>query len=295
MTFAGTPTLAINRIRPNLGLYAQDQWTINRLTVNAGLRLDYFRSDYPDQNVPPTQFVPVTRSFPAQGSGQLEGPEPAVRRGVRPVRQRQDGRQGEREPLRPRRRHRPREHDQSDPEQQHDGAHVGRREQRPHHPGRSAEFRAERRAPREPESEFREARAHLPLRPGVVARVPEPALQLGILGRRPARADAAHVGQRVVLPPHLRQLHASPTAVLVGAERLLDLLRRRPGRRAAARRRRRADLRAARPQRVALAGQLDHRSDDDLRQQLRRAVRALERRRPDRQCAAAESCCSRAA
>jgi len=66
VTFAGTPTLAINRIRPNLGLYAQDQWTINRLTINGGLRLDYFRSDYPDQNVPPTEFVPVTRSFPAK-------------------------------------------------------------------------------------------------------------------------------------------------------------------------------------------------------------------------------------
>ena len=61
VTFTGTPTLAINRIRPNLGLYAQDQWTVNRLTVNGGLRLDYFRSDFPDQHVPATTFVPVER------------------------------------------------------------------------------------------------------------------------------------------------------------------------------------------------------------------------------------------
>ena len=51
----------------------------------------------------------------------------------------------------------------------------------------------------------------VPLRPGVVARLPEPPLQLGVLGRRAARADAAHVGQRVVLPPHLRQLHGRRT------------------------------------------------------------------------------------
>jgi hypothetical protein len=65
-TYYGTPTFSTNRIRPNLGLYAQDQWSMNRLTVNAGLRLDYIRNDYPDQSVPPTQFVPVSRSFPGQ-------------------------------------------------------------------------------------------------------------------------------------------------------------------------------------------------------------------------------------
>ena len=60
-------------------MYAQDQWTMKRMTVNMGLRLDYFRSDYPDQNVPPTQFVPVARNFPGAGSGELEGSEPAAR------------------------------------------------------------------------------------------------------------------------------------------------------------------------------------------------------------------------
>lgn len=64
--YRGTPVVAINRVRPNLGLYAQDQWSMKRVTINAGLRLDYFRSDFPDQNVPATQFVPVPRSFPGQ-------------------------------------------------------------------------------------------------------------------------------------------------------------------------------------------------------------------------------------
>ena len=62
--YRGTPFLQINRVRPNIGIFAQDQWTLRRLTMNMGLRFDYFRSDYPDQTVPPTEFVPVTRSFP---------------------------------------------------------------------------------------------------------------------------------------------------------------------------------------------------------------------------------------
>ena len=66
VVYLGNPIQSDNRIRPNLGLYAQDQWTLRRLTINAGGRFDYFRSDYPDQNVAPTQFVPVARSFPAR-------------------------------------------------------------------------------------------------------------------------------------------------------------------------------------------------------------------------------------
>ena len=66
VTYLGTPTLAVNKVWPNLGLYAQDQWTVNRFTVNAGLRLDYFKSHYPDQRTPPTQFVPVERTFQGQ-------------------------------------------------------------------------------------------------------------------------------------------------------------------------------------------------------------------------------------
>lgn len=63
VTYSGNPVVVTNRVRPNLGIYAQDQWTVNRLTVNAGLRFDYFRADYPDHNVPATQFVPFVRSF----------------------------------------------------------------------------------------------------------------------------------------------------------------------------------------------------------------------------------------
>jgi hypothetical protein len=51
------------RIGANVGIFAQDQWTINRLTLNYGLRFSYFNSYVPATSAPPTQFVPFTRSF----------------------------------------------------------------------------------------------------------------------------------------------------------------------------------------------------------------------------------------
>lgn len=65
VTFYGYPSFAVNRIF-NMGIYAQDQWTRNRMTINMGLRLDLLSNDYPDQYVGPTQFVPVERRFPGQ-------------------------------------------------------------------------------------------------------------------------------------------------------------------------------------------------------------------------------------
>ena len=65
-TFYGNPVLRTNELNPNLGIYAQDVWTVNRMTVNAGVRFDYFRNSYPDHLIPPTQWVPVERNFPGQ-------------------------------------------------------------------------------------------------------------------------------------------------------------------------------------------------------------------------------------
>jgi hypothetical protein len=41
----------------DLGLYAQDQWTLSRLTLNLGLRLDRVNAGYPDQTRPGGEFV----------------------------------------------------------------------------------------------------------------------------------------------------------------------------------------------------------------------------------------------
>jgi hypothetical protein len=44
--------------------FAQDQWTLNRLTLNAGLRLDIFRGWIPEQHLPQGTFRPAA-DFPA--------------------------------------------------------------------------------------------------------------------------------------------------------------------------------------------------------------------------------------
>ena len=48
-----------NRVRtfPELGVFVQDQWALQRLTLNYGLRLDYFNGYVPEQHVPAVRFV----------------------------------------------------------------------------------------------------------------------------------------------------------------------------------------------------------------------------------------------
>jgi hypothetical protein len=49
------------------GIYAQDRWTIERLTLNLGVRWDYFRSRHPEQTLGPAPYAPARNlTFPAQ-------------------------------------------------------------------------------------------------------------------------------------------------------------------------------------------------------------------------------------
>jgi Carboxypeptidase regulatory-like domain len=59
-----TPWARIQEIKPNLGLFAQDQWTVRRLTLNAGVRFDYFRARTTETHLPAVRWVPA-RDFPA--------------------------------------------------------------------------------------------------------------------------------------------------------------------------------------------------------------------------------------
>ena len=43
ITLFATPWSEEERMRPNLGIFAQDRWTMNRLTLNLGLRFEYLR------------------------------------------------------------------------------------------------------------------------------------------------------------------------------------------------------------------------------------------------------------
>jgi hypothetical protein len=40
------------------GIYAQDRWTVGRLTANLGVRFDFYRTSYPTQSFAPNQFTP---------------------------------------------------------------------------------------------------------------------------------------------------------------------------------------------------------------------------------------------
>src|SRR5262249_24320216 len=45
------PRTSVSRIKTDLGIFAQDQWTMRRLTLNLGVRFDYFNGDVPAQHL----------------------------------------------------------------------------------------------------------------------------------------------------------------------------------------------------------------------------------------------------
>jgi hypothetical protein len=54
-----SPRDARERLNADMGLYAQDQWTIDRFTINAGLRFDYLNAKLEAQSFPAGTFVPA--------------------------------------------------------------------------------------------------------------------------------------------------------------------------------------------------------------------------------------------
>src|SRR5262245_5462595 len=58
-----TPMAPREELMYDQGIYAQDQWTIKRLTLNAGLRYEWVDARVPAQNAPAGRFTPA-RSYP---------------------------------------------------------------------------------------------------------------------------------------------------------------------------------------------------------------------------------------
>jgi hypothetical protein len=63
----GQPTQVVYRIAPrtvevnvdrDLGFFAQDKWTVGRLTLSGGVRYDHFKNSYPPQAIAPTTLAP---------------------------------------------------------------------------------------------------------------------------------------------------------------------------------------------------------------------------------------------
>jgi len=49
----------LEKVNAMLGIYAQDQWTLHHVTLNLGLRYDYFKSSVPAQSLAATRFLPA--------------------------------------------------------------------------------------------------------------------------------------------------------------------------------------------------------------------------------------------
>jgi hypothetical protein len=65
ITERSTPYDNLNQLQAELGIYAQDKWTIKKLTLNGGLRFDYFSTYFPAQTVGPGTLVPTRNlAFP---------------------------------------------------------------------------------------------------------------------------------------------------------------------------------------------------------------------------------------
>jgi hypothetical protein len=58
LTLSATPYDAEAKQNADLGLFVQDRWTANRVTVDVGLRYEHLRTSYPEQYAGPGLFVP---------------------------------------------------------------------------------------------------------------------------------------------------------------------------------------------------------------------------------------------
>ena len=77
LTMSGNPFLTVNWATPS-AIYAQDQSTFGRLTLQGGIRFDYASSAYPDQQIGPEKFIPAAITFPATSGTAFKDITPRV-------------------------------------------------------------------------------------------------------------------------------------------------------------------------------------------------------------------------
>lgn len=74
-----TPIHTANKLSAEMGIYAQDTWTLKRMTINGGLRFDYYANSFPEQTLGPGLFVPNRNIvFPATDFYSLKDLTPRV-------------------------------------------------------------------------------------------------------------------------------------------------------------------------------------------------------------------------
>jgi len=59
LTLYATPFHDLWHLDSEFGVFAQDRWTVNRLTLSGGVRYDWLKTDYPGQTLGPAQFAPT--------------------------------------------------------------------------------------------------------------------------------------------------------------------------------------------------------------------------------------------
>ena len=59
LTQRATPYPRVEKQKADVGLYMQDKWTVNRLTMNLGLRFDYYNNYFPEQYLGPALLTPT--------------------------------------------------------------------------------------------------------------------------------------------------------------------------------------------------------------------------------------------
>jgi hypothetical protein len=59
VTVRNSPVTSFEELHADLGLYLQDKWTVNRLTMTFGGRMDYLNAGTPPQTAPAGRFVPA--------------------------------------------------------------------------------------------------------------------------------------------------------------------------------------------------------------------------------------------
>ena len=59
------PRAQTDQVKADIGLWLQDRWRLNRLTLNYGVRLDVLRTGWPEQVLPPNPFI-SNLAFPAR-------------------------------------------------------------------------------------------------------------------------------------------------------------------------------------------------------------------------------------
>jgi hypothetical protein len=52
------PICSTTYLTAEMGIYAQDKWTVGRATINGGLRFDYFKNKFPAQHLGPSVWTP---------------------------------------------------------------------------------------------------------------------------------------------------------------------------------------------------------------------------------------------